>query len=259
MRPTRCFDRATFTRIVVLLRNGDDRFRIDQANLPFADEAVTVDAGNGDDSVVGGDSNEVVLGGRGDDAIDLKHGRDTAFLGAGDDSFRWIPGDGSDAVIGEQGTDTLDFVGASGAETMRLAANGHDAVLLREQGTIRMDLAGVEIVHVEALGGADSITVGDLTGTDVRVADIDLSVDGAGDRSADLVTVNGTDDPDDIRVVVDGGRVDVEGLQAETRLTGAEAADLLQVNGLGGADTAGVDPAAAAVLGVTVDLGTGQI
>ncbi len=51
---------------------------------------------------------------------------------------------------------------------MSLTANGSQAVLLRDVASIRMDLDGGEQVSVRALGGADNVTVGDLSGTDVR-------------------------------------------------------------------------------------------
>ena len=45
-----------------------------------------------------------------------------------------------------------------------------------------MDIATIETREVRALGGADSVTVGDLRGTGLRVADVDLAAsDGAGD------------------------------------------------------------------------------
>ena len=80
-----------------------------------------------------------------------------------------------------------------------------------------------------------------MTGTDFRRANIDLSVAGAGDGAADSVTVNGTDNADRVNVEADSGRVDVEGLQTETRITGSEPADHLQVNTLGGRDKVNVD------------------
>ena len=42
-----------------------------------------------------------------------------------------------------------------------------------------MDVNGTEQVNVTALGGADTITVGDLTGTGVTSVNIDLSAQGS--------------------------------------------------------------------------------
>ena len=58
-----------------------------------------------------------------------------------------------------------------------------------------MDLNGVERVNFNALGGADTITVNDLTGTDVTNVNLDLASppgSGTGDGQADTVIVNGT-------------------------------------------------------------------
>ena len=54
-----------------------------------------------------------------------------------------------------------------------------------------MDLNGVEHINIAALGGADNITVQDLTHTSVTQVNIDLSApagSGVGDGAADTVT-----------------------------------------------------------------------
>ena len=65
-----------------------------------------------------------------------------------------------------------------------------------------MDLNGVEQINLDALGGADTITVNDLTGTDVTQVDLDLAArrHGGGDGQADSVIVNGTAGADAITV-----------------------------------------------------------
>ena len=258
--PEHSFDRSTFTRIEVFARSGQDRFRVDQVNGAFADEALTVDGGSGNDTLDGGDGVELFVGGRGDAAVDGNRGNDTGVLGSGHDSFRWDPGDGSDIVEGDSGTDTLDFNGAGGAETMQLLPEGGRAVFLREQATIRMDMDGVEQLDLTALGGTDTMTVEDMTGTDFRQADVDLQGPAGGpDGAADRVSVNGTPGGDDIDVRTDNGSVEVEGLQTTTNVTGSEPTDLLQVNGQDGNDDIDVDPAVLALVDVAVDLGLGQL
>jgi len=253
------FDRATFSRIEVLLRSGPDQFRIDQVNGAFADEAVTVDGGNGRDTMNGGDGAEFFIGGSGGDAVDGNRGDDNADLGSGSDSFRWDPGDGSDDIEGRSGTDTLDFNGAAGAENMSLSPDGHRSLFLRDPGNIRMDMNNVERLDLTALGSVDTVTINDMSGTGFRRADVDLSGPaGGGDGAADVVTVNGTERRDYIEVTAQGTRVDVEGLRTETRITGSETIDLLQVNALGGNDDVDVDPAVSALIRVAVDLGSGQ-
>jgi hypothetical protein len=253
------FDRATFTTIEVFLRSGNDEFRVDQVNGAFANEALTVDGGSGNDTLNGGDGDELFLGGSGNDDVDGNGGDDTAILGSGQDSFRWDPGDGSDVVEGQSGTDTLDFNGAGANETMSLSADGDRSVFLRDVGNIRMDMDGVERLDLAALGGADTVTVNDMTGTDVRQADIDLSAPtGGGDGQPDTVTVNGTQRGDNIDVTADGAQVEVDGLKTAVDITGSETIDLLQINALGGNDDVDVDPAVLALIDVAVDLGSGQ-
>ena len=253
------FDRATFSRIEVLLRSGSDQFRVDQVNGAFADEALTVDGGSGRDTMDGGDGAEYFIGGSGGDAVDGNRGDDSADLGSGSDSFRWDPGDGSDDIEGRSGTDTLDFNGAGANENMSLSAEGHRSVFLRDVANIRMDMSRVERLELTALGGVDTVTINDMSGTDFRRADVDLSgPTGGGDGQPDVVTVNGTERRDYIDVEAQGTRVDVEGLRTETRVIGSETIDLLQVNALGGNDDVDVDPAVTALIGVAVDLGSGQ-
>ena len=263
------FDRSTFSAIAVFLQGGDDHFTV---NGTSPDETLTVDGGSGNDTITtgsgndlifGGDGNDTINSGAGDDVIDAGRGddsvvggvgHDTAFLGSGDDSFVWNPGEGSDFVSGDSGDDTLVFKGAPASEQMSLSANGPLAVFLRQPGNVRMDLDGIQELDLTALGGADTITVNDTSGTDLTRANIDL---GSGDGAKDSVTVNGTDNRDRVRVHADGGRVDVEGLQPETRITGSEPAnDHLQVNTLGGRDKIRVDDGVSTLIGVDTDLGT---
>lgn len=256
----RRFDRATFGEIEVSLRGGDDRFRVDQVNGAFADEALKVAGGRGDDTLDGGDGAEEFQGGSGNDAVDGNRGDDTAILGSGRDSFRWDPGDGSDVVEGRSGTDTLDFNGAAAAEVMRLTPDGGRALFLRDLGNIRMDMDGVERLDLTALGGVDTVTVEDMSGTDVRRADVDLQgpTRGTPDGAADTVTVVGTGRRDEVDVEADGDVVEVDGLRATTVLTGAEPTDVLRVETRGGNDDVDVERAAEDLVRVLVDLGAGQ-
>jgi hypothetical protein len=254
------FDRTTFSRIEISARGGDDRIGIDQVNGAFADEAVTMDGGGGDDTMDGGDGAELVIGGSGRDAVDGNRGNDSALLGAGADSFRWDPGDGSDVVEGQFGFDTLDFNGAGGAEKMSLSPNGERSVFLRDVANIRMDMDGVEALDLTALGGTDEVTVDDMSGTDFRVANIDLAgTPGTPDGAADLVTVNGSAGDDKVELGTEGTVVVADGLQTEVRVSNSELADKIQVSTLDGHDDVDVDGTVFARIGIGVDLGAGQI
>jgi hypothetical protein len=246
------FNRNLFTDILIRAGGGNDRIRIDEVNGAFTDEAITMDGGSGNDTMDGGSGNERFLGGSGRDAVDGNRGADTGVLGSGNDTFRWDPGDGSDVVEGQSGVDTLDFNGANVAENMSLSPNGQRVRFFRNVANINMDLNDVERLDLTALGGADNFTVEDMTGTDMRRADVDL---GGADGAIDNVEVNGTGGSDSLRVSADNGRVLVNGLTAQVRISGSENAnDKLTVNGRGGNDEALVRSAADALIDIQLNL-----
>src|SRR6185312_6053615 len=133
-----------------------------------------VDGGPGNDLISGGNGNDTLTGGSGDDTVDGNAGADVADLGDGTDTFVWDAGDGSDTVEGGAGQDSLEFNGAAAAEQMTLSANGSRARLVRDLGHVSMDLNGIERVDTNAFGGADTVTVDDLSGTDVTESNVAL-------------------------------------------------------------------------------------
>ncbi|HEX2364162.1 MAG TPA: calcium-binding protein, partial [Bradyrhizobium sp.] len=182
----------------------------------------------------GGLGNDVFLGSQGDDLINGGDGNDVAFMAAGDDTFVWNPGDDNDIVEGQAGFDTMLFNGANISENVDISANGGRVRFTRDVANITMDLNDVEHVQFNALGGADNITVNDLTGTNVSEIDLDL---GGNDNAADTVTLNATNGNDVITVSQDAnGVITVTGLAEEVKITGASTGDRLVINGLGGDD-----------------------
>jgi RTX calcium-binding nonapeptide repeat (4 copies) len=251
------FDRGTFEAIDVEAGNGADTVRIDQSNGVFTTtEATRIDGENGDDTLIGGSGAEVFLGGRGNDFVDGNGGADTAFLGKGDDTFVWDPGDGSDVVEGGSGFDTHVFNGAGGNEIMAATASGGRVLFTRNLGNIVMNLDDVEAIDVRALGGTDTITVNDMTGTDLARVDVDLAAalgGSTGDTQADTVTVTGTTGDDTIAADADGSAVEVTGAAALVRITHADPAfDTLVIDTLTGVDDVALDPALAALIIVSV-------
>ena len=215
---------------------------INATGLAAGQLALTLDGGSGNDTILGSAGNDFLIGGDGNDFIDGNQGSDVAFLGAGNDTFQWDPGDGSDTVEGQDGTDTLLFNGANVAEKIDISANGGRTRLFRDVGNVTMDLDGIEHIQLNMLGGADTITVNDLTGTDVNQVAIDLSAapagSGTGDGAADTVITNGTANDDKINVVTSGSSIVVKGLAAQVTVNGAEPLnDSLVVNGGAGNDT----------------------
>jgi Ca2+-binding RTX toxin-like protein len=250
--------RSAVAKIVIKARSGDDLVRIDEGNGAFTDTIpTTIDGGDGNDTIAGGKGAETLLGGNGKDSIDGNGGNDRALLGAGDDTFVWDPGDGSDTIEGQDGTDTMVFNGANVAEQVDLSANGNRLKFFRVQANITMDTAGVERVDFNALGGADLVTVNDLSGTDVSSVNIDLAGTlggAAGDGQSDHVVVNATNGNDAIDVSGDSQIVKVSGLVATTEILHSEVAnDRLDINTLAGADTVGFAGLAAGTIQHFVD------
>jgi Ca2+-binding RTX toxin-like protein len=222
-----------------LVINGlGDADIINASGLAAGQLRLTVDGGTGNDIITGSAGSDTVLGGDGDDTVTGGRGDDVALLGANDDTYIWNPGDGSDIVEGQAGTDTLIFNGANASENIDISANGGRVRFTRDVANITMDLNDVERIAFHALGGADNITVNDLTGTDVQQVSIDLQANGGGgDGQVDAVTASGTAGSDSITVLQSGQNIIVDGLAAQVSIIGQEAAnDRLQINGLGGDD-----------------------
>ena len=259
-------DIGTSERLVVNANGGDDSFAASGDLAPLI--ALTVDGGSGNDRISGGNGNDTLSGGVGDDEVDGNQGSDSAFLGDGSDTFVWDAGDGSDKVEGgtngafNGAADRLVFNGADGAESIDLSANGSRSRLVRDVGHVTMDLNGIEQVDTNVLGGADTVTVDDLSGTDVT--EVGLSLAGslnpkAGDGADDHVIVNGTEGAD--TVTLTGNQSDgvtVEGLQALVRIFGPDGpSDAVAFHALGGNDTVDATGVAAGVVSLTLDGGAG--
>ena len=239
------FARSDLRAINVTMGNGDDAVRIDDTNGAFTDSIPTTIAGGaGDDSLIGGAGAETFQGGDGNDTIDGGKGNDTASLGDGNDVFSWDPGEGSDVIDGQAGSDRMLFNGGAGADTVTMTANFGRLTFFRNPGNITMDTDNVEIVDFNALGGPDSVTVNDLTDTDVTQTNLDLAATiggSAADGAIDNVVVNATKGDDTINI--DGSRagVDVTGLASAVSIKHADPTDVLSLNSVAGKDSVSVN------------------
>jgi Ca2+-binding RTX toxin-like protein len=249
------FDLTNIDAIDVDAAGGDDTVRIDDVNGVLT-TPTRIDGGNGDDTLNGGGGAEILVGGNGNDRIDGNGGADTAFLGRGDDTFVWDPGDASDVVEGGSGSDTMVFNGSGGNEIMAASAVFGRVSFTRNLGTIAMDLNGIEAIDVRALGGTDTVTVNDVTGTDLNRVNVDLASTlggSTGDGLDDTVAVNGTKGDDSIAAVADGAAIEVRGLSAEVRVTHADPArDTLVIDPVTGDNKVSVDPAVKDLIQVSV-------
>ena len=244
--------------LVIKGNGGNDG--ITATTLPAGVIKLTLDGGAGNDVILGSQGADTILGGDGNDFIFGDNGNDLALMGAGDDVFQWDPGDGNDTLEGQDGTDTMLFFGSNASENINIVANGGRALFLRDVANVTMDLNDVETIEHRALGGADNIVVGDLSGTDVTRVDIDLrGPNGGGDGAADTVTVNATQGADVIGVAGDAGGITVFGLQAGVNIFFPEQAnDRLTLNGLGGDDVINASSLEADGIQLTMNGGLGN-
>ena len=242
----------------VLGRGGNDTIAGSNGLAPLTN--LSIDGGSGDDTIRGGDGNDQLIGGNGNDSVDGGRGTDVALLGSGADSFTWDPGDGSDTIEGQAGNDTLVFNGSNANENIDLSANGSRVRLFRDVANVTQDMNGIENLALSTLGGSDVVTVNDLTGTDLRHANVNLAaIGGGGDGQPDIVIANGTEGPDRVHVGAVGSNVVVSGLRAQLQVAGSEAADDgLQINTLGGKDSVSVASVVNQLINPSVDLGADQ-
>jgi Ca2+-binding RTX toxin-like protein len=148
------------------------------------------------------------------------------------------------------------FNGAAAAEQVDLSANESRLRFFRNPGNITMDAHGVERADFNALGGADTVTVNDLSGTDVQNVNVDLAGSlGAvtGDGAVDHVVVNGTKGNDTITATGDASGVVVAGLRALVAVQHQEPTDELAVDGLSGDDAISATTLAAQAINTSLD------
>jgi len=189
-------------------------------------------------------------------------GNDTLIGSQGNDVFPWDPGDGSDVIEGQGGQDTMLFNGAGGNEAIDISANGQRLRFTRNLGTIVMDCNEVEVVQFNARGGADTITVNDLTGTGVTKVSLDLANlegTGVGDNQADTVIVKGTTGNDAVVITNSTAGVSVLGLSAIVNIVGSDPTlDQLILLMLAGDDVVTADGLQSGVIKLTVNGGPGN-
>jgi Ca2+-binding RTX toxin-like protein len=211
---------------------------------------------------LGGADSTTVHDVTGNDAIDPRRGDDLALLGDGDDAVTSNPGDGSDTAEGQAGHDRMVFNGSNASENVDVSANGRRVRLFRDVGAVTMDIDGIEQIDHAALGGADILTVHDLSGTALDKLNTSLASTlggSAGDGQADRVLVEGTNGDDVITVGGSSGAATIIGLHATVAVSGAEPArDALEIRALAGDDVVEASGLAASVATLTADGGDGD-
>ncbi|MBT9312433.1 calcium-binding protein [Leptothoe kymatousa] len=227
--------------------------------LDARESSTTIEAlgGDGHDLLQGGAAEDTFFAGAGDDIVVGQRGNDTADLGYGDDRFIWNNGDGSDFINGGDGFDVTQVNGADGpGDEFDLSQTGGQAIFNRlNLGLFTLTNESIEQFEINGQGGADSLTINDLTGSAVQ------SVIFSGGDGNDFLNGSGTSTP----ITADGGDGDdiLIGGAGNDILIGGDGADLL-IGGGGndiliggdGADFFGFDTGAAFN---AADMGTNQI
>jgi Ca2+-binding RTX toxin-like protein len=219
--------------------------------------ADTIMGGPGDDTLFGGLGIDLILGDEGADTLTGGDGNDVLFGGTGTDTLVWNPGDDNDTMEGQADQDTLLFQSANVAETIGILPNGQRLQFTRDIAGINLDVNDVETVQFNARGGADNITVGDLTATDVTAVKVDLASSlGSGDGQPDSVTIIGTPENNDVVVSGSGSNVAVSGLHAQVAISASEIAfDRVTIKTLEGADQVDASGLELGIIQLTVEGG----
>ena len=144
-------------------------------------------------------------------------------------------------IEGQDGTDTMLFNGAAGRRHRHDVGERRAAhVLPPTRATSRWTPTKSRSSTSTPSAAADSVTVNDLTGTDVTQTNLDLAsaLGGtAADGAVDNVVVNGTNGDDTIDIDGNGSGADVTGLATAVSVKHADPTpDRLSVHTLAGTD-----------------------
>lgn len=247
--------------------------------------------GEGDDVLHGGDDNDLLFGSSGDDRLYGDLGNDSLFGDAGldyleggqgddileggddDDSFLIIVSEGID-VVTDSGTTNISgdrllvqgevvfeasdvdnnlpiLTRVEAGDSIGLSRTGTDVLLATQAGSTA--ISGVEAISLALGGGADTVTMGDLAGTDLDRLDLVFLEDGSIDAE-DTLIVNGSEADDtiiarrgNVPLIDESGvplgvqgvipSVEISGLGPQATIYSPTIKDRLVLNGNGGNDT----------------------
>ena len=249
----------------VKARAGSDR--VSARALMVDVPELTIDAGDGDDDVVGSFGADVLIGGDGDDRVEGERGDDVAYLGFGDDSYATYTGLGDDRIEGQAGQDRMLVSGSHSNDHVDVSAVAGRVRVRRDIGSFTTgifthDLDGVEQVDLRTFGGTDTVRVSDLAATDATAVDVNLGrlpTDAAGDGQVDQLIVEAPSTDDAITATGSAGDMTVSGLAAVVRITRADGAkDRLAIDAGAGDDDFDATAVAAGAMTLNVIAGDGD-
>ena len=216
-------------------RDGDDLLSTStdamKITLDAGDGGGTMLGGPGDDVLLGGDDFDLVKGGPGDDIVDL---------GGDFDSFSWRSGDGNDRIDGGSGPrDGMFIFGSDADETIDMRADGH---WLRVSGDVSLDITGIEAFDVLPGSGTDVTRIGDLRAAgviDIHTSLAATIITAGGDASADRIELAGANGA--AKVTGQGGAATVTGLPVKLQISHSDGlSDTLAIAGADSVDSSGL-------------------
>jgi Ca2+-binding RTX toxin-like protein len=150
-------------KFVVNSLGGDDHLEAPGGGIGLAAlTSITINAGEGEDTVIGGDGNDAINGDEGNDTLIGAKGNDTVSGSSGDDTMIWFNGDGSDSDEGGADRDTVISFGNPAAEAYKYGPRGAEGEVHLERlanaegkGAFSIDLTAEEL-HVFGEGGDDT-------------------------------------------------------------------------------------------------------
>lgn len=159
------------------------------------------------------------------------------------------------------GADTMVFTGQTGSEIYRFSNVESRFTMLRDLDlingidAINIQTMSVENATVNMQGGGDYAQINNLAGTDLQALTIDLGADAV----QDVVGVEGSENPDDLRL----GRTPadvlyVTGLTHSLNLLNSTGVDFIAIRGNGGDDTLRMDPNVAGLIQAQLQGGAGN-
>lgn len=219
-----------------------------------------IEAGDGDDRLIGGTGDDTLFGGDGDDEISDSEGDDVVYAGAGSDTIGgWL---GNDTLHGESGADYIEgcngddsITGGSGDDF--LVGYDADGLVLRstdiavDDGSADTIEGGTGSDTIAGGGGADSLDGGD---------DADLFIFHNSFGADTVIGGEGGIDEDvlDFSIATTSVTVTYSGDEAGTVTDGSDTLDFSEIETLILTDVADVVDAAADTVGVDIDAAGGD-
>ena len=174
---------------------------------------------------------EPLSGTAGNDTITGAGGADTITMLGGTDLSLWSLGDGSDVVEGGTGIDTARFSSTNGFFNVSASGSGKVFVAAGVGGTAEIvTLNDVEYLDLQASAFYNTVTVGDLSGSDVTKVTVDFA------GANDFVAAHASGANNTLTVTAAGTTINVAGLPTLFSVTHAETADAVELHGANGND-----------------------